>query len=155
MSLELALTQRIAKLLRLICDRSQDGETLAAASRLSAIAAAHDVDWDRAFNGGGPTRDQMQELFDAGYERGLADGRAETQPEWSPVPAPNSIELLQVILTTAAKTEPGILTEWEMDFCNNVRTRLLRYGRRLHVSGKMWAILDRIETKLRYHDLIQ
>jgi hypothetical protein len=73
------LTERVAKLLRLACcETAPDGERLAAISRLSAAAAAHDLDWDQAFSGSGPTREQMQELFDAGYERGLADGRAET-----------------------------------------------------------------------------
>jgi hypothetical protein len=155
MSVEPELAGRLAKLLRMVCDRGVDGETLAAASRLSAIVAAYGVDWDLALNGGGPTRDQMQEVYDSGYERGLADGRAEVQPEWAPVPAANSTEHLQIILKAATNdAATGVLTSWEADFSASVRDRLFRYGRRLRVTPKMWAVLDRIETKLRYHDLI-
>jgi hypothetical protein len=150
------ITDRMAKLLRLACcETAPDGERLAAVTRLSATAAAHDICWDRALSGSGPTRDQMQELFDAGYERGLADGRAETQPEWSAVADPKSHERVAEILKAAVKAaEVGALNEWEMNFSRSVRERFLRYGRRLHVSPKMWNALDRLETKLKFNEFI-
>jgi hypothetical protein len=151
------LRDRAAKLLRLACcETAPDGERLAAINRLSATAAAHDLDWDQApGNGHSLSRDQMQSLFDAGYERGLADGRAETQPEWSSVSDPRGHDRLANILKAAARAaESGALSTWETEFTESVLSRFLRYGKRLRVTEKMWVSLDRLETKLRYHEFI-
>jgi hypothetical protein len=141
MSLEPALADRLAKLLRVICDRSVDGETLAAAGRLSAIAAAHDLDWDRALNGGGPTRGQMQELYSAGYERGVAHTRQELRPErdWTPsggsAEAGTDAERLRTILGAAAQSrDAGLLTDWEVTFTNDMRERFERFGKTIYIS---------------------
>jgi hypothetical protein len=147
------LAERLAKLLRLACSTGPDGEKLAAIGRLSAIAAAHDLDWDQTLNGSGPSRDQMQELFNAGYERGLADDRAETQRDWTPdsgtsAEVGSDAERVEAILNAASQAN-GILTDWERDWCDSLRERFKQYRNRLYVSDKMWAIFDRLEVKMR------
>jgi hypothetical protein len=40
------------------------------------------------------------------------------------------------------------LSQWEEEFCDDMRTRLLTYGDKITVSDKQEAVLLRIETKL-------
>jgi hypothetical protein len=155
------LAGKLGKLLRVICDRSVDGETLAAAGRLSAIVAAHDLDWDRVLNGGGPTRDQMQELFNAGYERGHADGQQGARPErdWTPTGGSAEVgsdaERIKTILDAASCAQlAGILTDWEEQFFESTHDRFKTYGNRMYVSEKQWVALDRLETKMRRAGII-
>jgi hypothetical protein len=157
------LAARLAKLLRLICDRSQDGETLAAASRLSAIAAAHDLDWDRALaNGGDSTLDQeaASRLYSEGHARGVAETEQRLRPQrdWTPAngtsaEAGSDAERVQRILDAAAQNG-SLLTEWESNWSDSVRERFEQYGTRLYVSDKMWAIFDRLEMKFKRAGLL-
>jgi hypothetical protein len=85
---------KLAKLLRLLCDRSVDGETLAAANRLSAMVAAYGVDWDAALSGdSSPSEAAMSRVYREGYERGHADGARSAQPvgrDWTPTDGSNA-----------------------------------------------------------------
>ena len=90
------LADKLAKLLRLACSTGPDGEKLAAIGRISALAAAHDLDWDRVLaNGSAPdlTEEQLQRVFDAGVARGIEIERQQTAaPDWSPAsPPPRSL----------------------------------------------------------------
>ena len=71
------------KLLRLICcETAPDGEKLAAVSRLSAIVAAHELDWDRALaNGNAPALNEEQHRGSTGKAR---RGYAETEQRLRP-----------------------------------------------------------------------
>ncbi len=40
------------------------------------------------------------------------------------------------------------LSDWEQEFCNSLRDRVLQYKERTRISPKQWAIIERIETKL-------
>jgi hypothetical protein len=40
------------------------------------------------------------------------------------------------------------LSDWENEFCDSVRDRILEYGNRARISAKQWDVLDRIENKL-------
>jgi hypothetical protein len=120
------LASRVAKLLRLACcPTAPDGERLAAVTRLSAIAAAHDIDWDSTLNG-------------------------HASPSGNSAAAGADAERLNEILEAALKSaKAGQLTTWETDFIQNVADRFHRYGKRIYVSPKQWAVLDRLEAKLR------
>jgi hypothetical protein len=149
------LADRLAKLLRVACSTGPDGEKLAAVSRLSAIAAAHDVDWDRAFNGAEIPREDMQRIFDAGYTQGAADKEQELRParDWtagSSAEVGNDADRLRVILEAAAKAaQGGLLSDWEQTFSADMLERFRRFGSRMYVSEKQWSSLDRLETKMR------
>jgi hypothetical protein len=159
------IADRLAKLLRLACSTGPDGEKLAAIGRLSAIAAAQDIDWDQALaNGSGPalTEEQMSRIFWEGHARGVAETEQRLRPARDWTPADNtSAEVgsdstrLSTILDAALKAEAdGLLSDWEIDFTTGVRARFNDWGHRLYVSEKMWKSLDKLETKLRRMDLI-
>ena len=40
------------------------------------------------------------------------------------------------------------LSQWEEEFIDSLRERVLQYGRRTMISDKQWEILERIEDKL-------
>jgi len=40
------------------------------------------------------------------------------------------------------------LSQWENEFCDSLRDRVLEYGERVRISTKQLAIIDRIESKL-------
>jgi hypothetical protein len=153
------LSDRLAKLLRLACDGgATDGEKLAAVGKLGAIAAANNVDWDLALaNGSSPalTEEAMRQIYDEGYRRGYGDGQQATRPErdWTPTDGTSAevgsdAERFHTILDTAAQAN-GLLTKWEANFASDMRSRFERFGQRMYVSAKQWAILDRLETKFR------
>jgi hypothetical protein len=153
-----AIAEKLAKLLRLACSNGPDGEKLAALGRLAALAAAHDVDWDAALaNGGLPalTREQLQEVFDAGYERGLSDGRAEVQPrDWTlaggtSTAAGHDIWRVKKILEAAQTAQRFCaLNDFEQQFTSSIRSRVMKYGSRTYFSEKQWEVLDRLAEKL-------
>ena len=166
MSLEPALADRLAKLLRMICDRSMDGETLAAAGRLSAIAAAHDVCWDRALaNGNGPalTEEQMRRIYDEGYQRGHADGQQQARPErdWTPAAGTSAHagtdapRIQAIIQASGPAIGISLLSEWEITFLTDIAARFRKYGARTYVSAKQWAVLDRIEAMMRQVGILE
>jgi hypothetical protein len=129
------VADRLAKLLRVACSTGPDGEKLAAVGRLSAIAAAHDLDWDLALangNGATLTEEQMHRIYSEGYQRGLADGHQEARPErdWTPAAGisaevgPDDAERLEAILNAAAQSrDAGLLSDWEVQFSNDMRER--------------------------------
>jgi hypothetical protein len=147
--------EKMAKLLRLACSTGPDGEKLAALSRLTAIAAAHDLDWDRVFAGGNGadlSEAQMQRIYEAGYERGLAgqQGSAPAQPDWSAAaPAPQSLEYLERGLSAAWQADAGgQLNDFEETFSRSIRQRIARYGSRSRISEKQWCCIERLAEGL-------
>jgi hypothetical protein len=158
------LTDRLAKLLHLACSTGPDGEKLAALNRLSATAAAHDLDWNRVLaNSGGPalTEEQMRRIYDEGYHRGHADGQQTARPERDWTPSGGSAEVgpdserLRIILEAARQSaEAGLLSEWEEAFSTDMLERFKKYGNRMYVSEKQWASLDRLEANLRRQNFI-
>ena len=106
------LADRLAKLLRLACSTGPASEKLAAIGRISAIAAAQDIDWDQALaNGSRPealTEEQMSRIYSEGYARGHADGVQQARParDWTPTAGTSSAvgtdaDRLELILTAA------------------------------------------------------
>jgi hypothetical protein len=160
------LAERLAKLLRLLCGGGPDGEVLAAANRISATVASHDVDWDQALaNGSGSalTEAQMHRIYSEGYQRGHADGQQATRParDWTPADntkaaAGEDAGRIRTILEAAGKSAAdGLLTEWEVTFSESIRERFRQYGSRMYVSEKQWSALDRLEEKLRRQDFLE
>jgi hypothetical protein len=156
------IADKIAKFLRLACSTGPDGEKLAAIGRLSALVAAHDLDWDQVLaNGSAPalTEQQMSRIYWEGHARGCSETEQRLRParDWTPTvdttaEAGGDADRVETILETALQS--GLLTEWETDWCQSVQERFKQYGSRLYVSAKMWAILDRLETKLRRAGII-
>ena len=58
----------------------------------------------------------------------------------------DDLPALQEILNDAESTSR--LTSWEQDFIDDLRDRVLTYGKRTRVSPKQQEIIDRIEKKL-------
>jgi hypothetical protein len=153
------LADRVAKLLRLACSTGPDGEKLAAIGRLSAIVIAHNVDWDRALANGNSatlTEEAASKIYWEGHARGVAETeqRLQSQRDWTPAAGTSSeigddAERLEAILQAATESrDAGLLTDWEINFSNDMRDRFETYGNRMYVSEKQWAILDRLETKM-------
>jgi hypothetical protein len=151
------VVDRAAKLLRVICSTGSDGEKLAAADRLSAFVAANDIDWDRALRGSGPAREQMQELYNAGLQRGLELGRAEKagNGDWAPAGQSRADEVgdreseLQLILNTAARSKvDGLLSGWYANFADDMQERLDRWDRRTFVTERKWEFINKLRSIL-------
>ena len=149
-----AENQRIAKLLRLACDHgATEGEKLAAIGRLSAFVAAHDLDWDEAFAGNPDlTREQLQQVYQAGVEAGVQAERAASAngaTDWRPAGQPRTDEVGQpragaeAILEAARQAiEDGQLDGWWRDFAQDTHTRYRRWGSLTFVSrnsGPAWS----------------
>jgi hypothetical protein len=143
------LADRVAKLLRMVCDRSHDGETLTAAGRLSATCEAYAIDWDDVLRGGGNGRDlsraQMTEVYQAGLQRGLEMGRQEKagNGDWASAGHSRADEIgdregeLQQVLNAAARAKAdGQLNGWYADFAGDMQERLHDWGTRTFVTER-------------------
>jgi hypothetical protein len=159
------LTKKLNKVLALLVS-PYDGERLAAAARFAAILEAHDIHPSQVLdaNGGSQalTENQMRRIFEEGYQRGHADGVQQARParDWTPADDTKAevgadAERLKVVLDAAAKSrDDELLSEWEVQFSNDMRERFERFGARMYVSEKQWAALDRLEAKLRRQDYL-
>lgn len=77
----------VAKLLRVACSNGPDGERLAALERLKVITG--DTDWSEALKGQGMSREDMQKIYDAGYQCGTAEAEeARSAPDWNDMREP-------------------------------------------------------------------
>jgi hypothetical protein len=148
------LASRLAKLLKLACCMTApEGERFAALGRLSAIAAANDVD-GRAFD-----QEDLARVYWEGHARGVAETKQQLRParDWTPTEG-GSAEVAddaERLLDAAAKSrDADLLSDWEVQFSNDMRKRFERYGTRMYVSAKQWECLDRLEAKLRRQDFI-
>jgi hypothetical protein len=135
---------QLAKLITLATNPgATEGEALAALGRINAIAAANSVDWQDVFtNGSGApalTEEQMSAIYEAAYNRGLADGQ---QQAGQPQPKSNghigAIEAtrLERLLQAAEQAEQqgilGTLGRLNLsDFCQSMRDRLSSWGPRI------------------------
>jgi hypothetical protein len=153
------LADRVAKLLRMVCDRSHDGETLAAAGRLSATCEAYGIDWDAVLRGGNGhdlTREQMAEIYQAGLERGLEMGRQEKAAgngDWAAAGHSRADEIgereseLQQILNAAARSKAdGQLSGWYANFAGDMQERLHDWGTRTFVTERQLVFLDKLRS---------
>ena len=149
---------KLAKLLRMLTS-SHDGEVLAAANRLNGIVAAHDIDWDAALSAQAAlTKEDMQKLYDTGYQRGLAEGAANAKPapdDWAPAGTSRTDEVgaqikeVETIIGAAVKAHAdGRLSEFERSFSKSMSERMQDWGRRAFVSEKQWGVLNRLKNKL-------
>jgi hypothetical protein len=153
---------RLAKVLRLALDPgATDGERLAAVTKASAIALAHGLDWDRVLangSGGQLTEGQMSAIYQAGFNRGFADGQQQATPATDKAAAATvggDAQRLAKILSAAAKSrDAGLLGAWEVEFSDDMRSRLESWGSQLYVSAKQWAALQRLEVKLTRQDFL-
>jgi hypothetical protein len=154
------LAERLAKLLRLACSTGPDGEKLAAIGRVSAIAQAHNLDWDRVLANGhdaGLTEEQLSKVYWEGHARGVSETEQRLRPQrdWTPTVGSSAevgedAKRLEAILAAAAQAkESGLLSDWEVQFSDDMRDRFNRFGGHMYVSEKQWAALDRLETKMR------
>jgi hypothetical protein len=53
------------------------------------------------------------------------------------------------VILKATEQANGLLTEWETIFAADMCERFGRFENRMYVSEKQWAVLDRLETKMR------
>jgi hypothetical protein len=58
-----------------------------------------------------------------------------------------AMDQLELILN-GAKEHEGELSDWERGFIQDTAERLEKYGDRVRVSDKQWAVLNRIWEKL-------
>ncbi|MGH6895757.1 MAG: hypothetical protein ACREJ5_04320 [Geminicoccaceae bacterium] len=154
--------KRAAKLLRLACcETAPDGERLAALSRLSALVAAHDLDWDAAL--GSLTREQLHEVYSAGITVGVEMERAARTSggDWAPAGRSRADEAggraqeLRVILAAAAQSRAdGLLDGWFGDFSLDMSERFDRWGAQTFVSERQWELIDRLRSILERQDYL-
>jgi hypothetical protein len=160
------LADRVAKLLRMVCDRSHDGETLAAAGRLSATCEAYGIDWDSVLRGGNSrdlTREQLAEVYQAGLQRGLEMGRQEKagNGDWASAGHSRADEIgnregeLQQILNAAARSKAdGLLSGWFANFAEDMQERLDRWDRRTFVTDRQWECINKLRSILERQDYL-
>lgn len=69
-----------------------------------------------------------------------------------PTPQENDIlsseELAQITEIMNDAETSARLNDWENEFCDSIRERILEYGVRARISAKQWEVIDRIEKKL-------
>jgi hypothetical protein len=159
------LASRMAKLLRLALSTGPDPEKLAALGRLSAIVAAHDVDWDAALNGSALalSREQMMEIFEAGVRRGIEIEQAnkDNRGDWATARYSRSDEVgerageLEVILDAAARSRSdGLLFGWYATFSSDMESRFADWGTRTRVSERQWEFLNKLRSILERQDYL-
>jgi hypothetical protein len=160
------LADRIAKLLRVVCDRSHDGETLAAAGRLSATCEAYAIDWDAVLRGGNGhdlTRAQLAEVYQAGIKAGVEMERQAKANggDWAAAGHSRADEVgdreseLQQILNAAARSKAdGLLSGWFANFAEDMRERLDRWDRRTFVTERQWECINKLRSILERQDYL-
>lgn len=148
--------RKAAKLLRLICDRSIDGETLAAASRLSALATAYNLDWDRLLLGDGAdlTREQLQKVYQAGFTAGLEAQHARDDWRNAGVARTDEVgereaELRDLLAAAEPAIRAGRLDGWFVQFVGDMAERLDHWGSATFVSERQWECLDKLRRILQ------
>lgn len=147
------LAAKLAKLLRMLTS-DHDGEVLSAVYKINGIAAAHDVDWDDALGGStlDLTKAQMEQIYEAGRQKGLEEAAAAAQPgeEWAAVgEVGHDLAEVQAILAAAARAEAdGRLAQFERSFASSMRGRIDEWGSRTFISEKQWKVLRRLRVKL-------
>jgi hypothetical protein len=163
------VASKLAKLLRLATNSgATDGEALAALGRLSAIAIAQNLDWDRIIiNGsGGPelTEEQLTRVYTEGFNRGLAEGQqqaaaqAPSEPNNRTALGAEAQRVERILAAAKIAEQRGILGSLGRvdlaDFCESLRDRIHTWGSRTYISDKQRAVLDRLEERLRRQALI-
>jgi hypothetical protein len=158
------IADKVAKLLRVACSNGPDGEKLAALNRLSALAAAHDVDWDTALsgaNGRDLTREQMTEIYEAGVRAGVQLERNAKGGDWAKAGHSRADEVgerepeLRQILSAAAQSRAdGLLDGWFSDFSRDMQERVDRWGDRTRVSPRQWEFIDKLRSILERQDYL-
>lgn len=90
------VASKLAKLLRMLRS-NYDGEVIAAAGKITGMAAAHDIDWDAVLTPATVdlTREQMEQLYNAGYQRGIEEAAkaARRDDDWAPAGTPRTGEV--------------------------------------------------------------
>ena len=152
--------KKVAKLLRLLCDRSSDGETLAAANRLRALVDLNDLDWDALLEGGAPdlTRAQLQKVYAAGIAAGVQmerDARGEVDSRDAGTPRGGEVgsrarELKLLLAAADEAIDEGELRGWFAEFARSMMDRYRQWGPTTYVSEKQWGCLDRLRRELEY-----
>lgn len=151
-----ALADRLAKCLRMLTS-SYEGEIISAAARINGIVQANDLDWDAILNGGGRdlTREQMTQIYNTAYARGLEEGAKASKAnsaDWAPAGRARADEVgerideVEEILNTVDRVGGS---KFEVEFCESMRDRLESWGPRCFVSEKQWGVLDRIRNRLQ------
>ena len=143
------LREKIGKILAMLTS-PHEGEQLAAATRFSALLAAHGVHPSQVLamgTGAALSEVQKRQIHAEGYSRGYAAGVQSVRPEQSTKPDRTIKHLMAII--KAALDHPEVLTEWEQDFVDDTNDRFVTYGSRIFMSDKQWNVIDRIEQKLR------
>lgn len=154
---------RLAKLLKFLRPNHDgtfnDGEVLAAARKIAGVVAAHDVDWDAVLCGQAVdlTKEQLQRVYDAGYQKGVADASAKPRDrdEWAAAGTPRTGEVggrrdeVMAVMEAAGRANlDGKLSEFERSFSLSMAERVDSWGGRAYVSEKQWAVIDRLRRKL-------
>lgn len=151
---------KLVKLLRMLTS-SHDGEVLAAANRINGLLVANDLDWEQLLSGASVelTREQMERIYKAGYQKGLDDA-AKAQPpstdDWAPAGTARAAEVgrqfndVCAILEAAGRAGlQGLLSDFEKSFSISMAERIHDWGQRAFISEKQWAVLNRLRSKLQ------
>jgi hypothetical protein len=166
MALDPEVADRVAKLLRLALSSGPDPEKLMALGRLSAIAAAADVDWDEALDGASPglRREQMMEIFEAGVRRGIEIEQANkgnSGGDWATAGTSRADEVgeragePEVILDAAARSRSdGLLSGWYATFSSDMENRFANWGTCTRVSERQWEFLNKLRSILERQDYL-
>jgi hypothetical protein len=139
-----------------------DGEVLSAGRRAHNMLISNDWTWPQLFaNGAAATlsEQQIQRVYEegirrgeaAGYQRGLADAQALTPAQGKPVSIEieDDIDWLEKLLTAAVTAEKaGHLTQWEVEFTDDRRGQLARFGRKTRITQRQHDSLRRLEKGL-------
>jgi hypothetical protein len=152
------LADKLGKVLAMLTS-PHDGERLAAAARFTAILDAHDIHPSQVLaNGSSATlnEEQASRIYWEGHARGCAETEQRLRParDWTPAgdtkaAVGDDIERLETILKAAAQSrDAGLLFHWEVSFSDDMRDRFEKYGSRIYISERQWAVLDRLETKM-------
>lgn len=134
----------------------QDGQILAAINRANALLAANGHTWYDVLGNQNPlTQDQIQKLYDAGYQDGYIAGEDAAKPraswsDWAPISEEMELrEILHLYDTLVKQGKPHGLDPRSDDYLNDLRDRLAIHGEDLHLSVKQQAWLNRIARRLR------
>jgi len=148
------LQDRLMKLLSLTTS-PHDPEALAAIRKINVIMDANDVSWEELLNGHELSRDEMQNIYDAGYAAGEGDHPKKSElfkkaePNWQSTAGVgrtigDKIDYLKDVLLASKHCS---LTAFESEFCKSMIARVARYGNSSYVTEKQWAVIDRMNEK--------
>ena len=72
--------------------------------------------------------------------------KTQPTPQEHDILSEDELARLREILSDAEHS--ARLSDWEMNFCDDLRDRVLDYAERTRVSARQWEVIERIEGRL-------